>query len=124
MFKIDCDECPKMHYCCLDGASIDLQEAKNILAFDLPGRFFKLEEDKTCPSGYSVDTSFNDGRCTFLTDDGLCSVHKIDYGLKPKVCREFPYENGRIAYYADELCLLHMERLKQRKTKRTGARRI
>ncbi len=99
-----CRECFSQSDCCQRGAFADLEEAKKIAALGLKGEFFQLEIDKDFPSGFRIGTSYEDNPCTFLDPDGLCSIHKIDYRLKPKSCREFPYEKDSISEYADVLC--------------------
>lgn len=117
MEKIDCKKCPKPENCCQLGAWADMEEAKKILELNLKGEFFQLERDPDFPSGYKIGTSYEEDPCTFLDPDGLCSIHKIDYNLKPFSCREFPYENGKISGYADELCLMYKNNSKKRKRK-------
>jgi Fe-S-cluster containining protein len=51
-----------------------------------------------------VGTSVEDNRCSFLTPKGLCSIHKVNYDLKPAHCKEFPYEDGKLSPFADVLC--------------------
>ncbi|MDD4953935.1 MAG: YkgJ family cysteine cluster protein [Candidatus Omnitrophica bacterium] len=104
MKNIDCTKCRRQEVCCHTGAWVDLEEAKKIVALGLNRMFYHLEEDRDYPSGYRIGTSFEDNRCSFLDPDGLCSIHKIDYDLKPAFCKEFPYENGRLAEFADILC--------------------
>lgn len=106
MKKIDCLGCPQKEYCCQEGAWVDLKEARNIAALRLSGEFYHLRKDKKFPSGYKVATNYEETPCSFLTADGLCSVHKVDYNLKPTYCREFPYEDGKIAPLAKQFCLL------------------
>ena len=115
--SIDCFECKTQADCCRFGAWIDLEEAKRILSKGIKGDFFHLERDSSFPSGFKVGTSFEDERCVFLDSDGLCSIHKIDYKLKPVTCKEFPYENNRISNFANVLCTLYKSRLKKRKKK-------
>ena len=115
--SIDCFECKTQADCCRFGAWIDLEEAKRILFKGIKGDFFHLERDSSFPSGFKVGTSFEDERCVFLDSDGLCSIHKIDYKLKPVTCKEFPYENNRISNFANVLCTLYKSRLKKRKKK-------
>ncbi|MDD5246652.1 MAG: hypothetical protein PHS09_04585 [Candidatus Omnitrophica bacterium] len=104
--KINCDECKKQHACCLTGAWLDLEEAKKILELGIPkGDFFHLVKDDSYPSGYRTSTSVGNNPCVFLTRTGLCSVHKINYDLKPVHCKEFPYENGKLSPVAKYLCL-------------------
>jgi hypothetical protein len=113
--EIDCGKCRDQADCCRLGAWIDLEEAKKILEAGIKGDFFHLEIDKTFPSGYKVGTSYEDEQCAFQDPDGLCRVHKYDYALKPVTCKEFPYEDGKIAPIADVLCLEHKSRLKKAK---------
>ncbi|MDD5027845.1 MAG: YkgJ family cysteine cluster protein [Candidatus Omnitrophica bacterium] len=102
--KIDCLKCREQHSCCNFGAWVDLDEAKKILALGLKGDFYHLEKDGDYPSGYRVGTSVEDNRCSFLTPKGLCSIHKVNYDLKPAHCKEFPYEGGKLSPFADVLC--------------------
>ncbi len=103
--KVDCGECKVQPKCCRLGAWVDLDEAKKILRLGIKGGdFFHLEKDDDYPSGYRVGTSVEDEPCSFLARDGLCSIHKIDYGLKPNHCKEFPYESGRLSPIAKYLC--------------------
>jgi Fe-S-cluster containining protein len=104
MMTIDCLKCRKKNSCCDFGAWVDLEEAKQILSLGLKGDFYHLEKDKDFPSGYKVGTSIEDNPCSFLTGKGLCAIHKVDYNLKPAHCKEFPYENGKLAPIADVLC--------------------
>ncbi|MDD5060375.1 MAG: YkgJ family cysteine cluster protein [Candidatus Omnitrophica bacterium] len=104
---IDCDTCTNQADCCRLGAWIDLEEAKKILSLGIKGDFFHLEIDKAFPSGYKVGTSYEDEPCVFLDPDGLCRIHKIDYSFKPVTCKEFPYEDGKIASIAEFLCVAH-----------------
>ena len=111
---ISCDKCKSQSDCCKFGAWADLEEAKRISALGLKGEFFQLEKDKDFPSGYRIGTSYEDDSCSFLDTDGLCAIHKIDYDLKPKSCREFPYENKKISAFADVLCTPFKTRIKKR----------
>ena len=104
MERIDCSKCKKASGCCETGAWVDLEQAKKILSLGLEGTFYHLEKDDDFPSGYKVGTSYEYDPCTFLTPDGLCAIHKVDYSLKPSHCKEFPYEQGRLAEFAHILC--------------------
>jgi len=110
MENIDCAKCKKQDYCCNTGAWVDLEEAKKILSLGLGGNFHHLEKDDDFPSGYKVGTSVGYEPCTFLTKDGLCAIHKVDYNLKPVHCREFPYEEGKLSPLVSELCLMAMQK--------------
>ena len=104
---VKCHECKTQEKCCRLGAWVDLEEAKKILELGIKGGdFFHLEKDDDYPSGYRVGTSVEDEPCTFVTRDGLCAIHKIDYDLKPNHCTEFPYENGRLSSIAKYLCVV------------------
>lgn len=105
MKSIDCAKCKQMDSCCDSGAWVDLEEAKKILSLGLKGDFYHLETDKDFPSGYKVGTSYEDNSCSFITPEGLCSIHKIDYNLKPSYCKEFPHENGKLSPLAKSLCI-------------------
>ena len=104
MRTIDCLKCRQKNSCCDFGVWVDLEEAKKILSLGLEGDFYHLEEDRGFPSGYKVGTSYEDERCSFLTTEGLCAIHKADYNLKPVHCKEFPYENGKLALNVGLLC--------------------
>jgi Fe-S-cluster containining protein len=115
MKKIDCSKCKMASACCSYGAWVDLEEAKKILSLKLKGDFYHFEKDRVFPSGYKVGTSIEDNPCSFLTADGLCAIHKVDYNLKPSHCKEFPYEKGRLSEFADVLCIKVKNRAKKRK---------
>ena len=106
MQKIDCDKCPRQCTCCETGAWVDLEEAKKILVsgHKFPGMFFEFEKDPAFPSGFRVGTSLGDNPCTFLLPDGLCSIHKVSYDLKPTSCKEFPLERGKPSPDIQDLC--------------------
>lgn len=110
MNKIDCRKCSWPASCCQGGSSIDLEEAIKILPLGLQGEFFHLEKDKDFPSGYRIDTSYEDNPCSFLTAEGLCAIHKVGYNLKPANCREFPNNaDGTISSDAKILCALYRQ---------------
>jgi Fe-S-cluster containining protein len=111
---IDCNSCRTQSDCCQMGAWADLKEAKKIVALGLKGEFFQLEKDDEFPSGYKLGTSYEDEPCTFLDADGLCSIHKISYSLKPQVCKNFPYQGEELDYFADVLCTVHKARNKKK----------
>ncbi|MDD4980914.1 MAG: YkgJ family cysteine cluster protein [Candidatus Omnitrophica bacterium] len=114
--KVECRACKNQEKCCRLGAWVDLGEAKKILALGIKGGdFFHLEKDDDYPSGYRVGTSVEDEPCSFITRDGLCAIHKIDYNLKPAHCREFPYEKGRLSSIAKYLCVVVRARRKKSK---------
>ena len=114
MRTIDCLKCRQKNSCCDFGAWVDLEEAKQILSLGLKGDFYHLERDDDFPSGFRVGTSYEDNHCSFLTKDGLCSIHTVDYKFKPAHCKEFPYEEGKLSPLADVLCL----RVKAKKKKK------
>jgi len=111
---IHCHKCRTQADCCRFGAWADLDEAKKIVPLGLKGEFFQLEKDDDFPSGYKIGTSYEDEPCTFLDPDGLCSIHKVDYNLKPISCIEFPYEENELSPYADVLCTVFKARLKKK----------
>jgi len=112
---INCDECKTQADCCRTGSWVDLEEAKKIATLGLKGEFFQLEKSKKFPSGYRIGTSYDCNPCTFLDPDGLCSIHKIDYALKPHSCKEFPYEDGKLAPHVNYLCTLYRNKRKAMK---------
>lgn len=114
--KIECHKCRAPHTCCRFGAWVDLDEAKKILELKIKGGdFFHLEKDDDYPSGYRVGTSVEDEPCSFLTRNGLCAIHKINYDLKPTHCKEFPYEKKRLSSFADVLCIMAKPNRKPKK---------
>jgi hypothetical protein len=103
--NVNCCDCSTQSDCCAFGTWLDLDEAKKILKLGIEnGDFFHLEKDDSYPSGYRTSTSMMDNPCTFLTRDGLCAIHKIDYKLKPAHCKEFPYEDNKLSPFAKYLC--------------------
>ncbi len=117
MKEIDCSKCEEKHVCCKMGAWVDLEIAKKISTLGLKGIFYHLEPDKDFPSGFKVGTSYEEDRCSFLTEDGLCSIHQADYSLKPAHCKEFPYENDKLSPYAPVLCSQVKSKLNRKKTR-------
>ena len=105
MKRIDCLRCTQQSHCCNFGVWVDLEEAKKILSLGLKGDFYHLEKDADFPSGYKVGSSCEDNPCSFLEPDGLCAIHKVNYGLKPSHCKEFPYEKGILSDLAPVLCI-------------------
>jgi Fe-S-cluster containining protein len=116
--RIDCFKCRSQADCCRLGAWADLEEAKRIVSLGLKGEFFQLEKDKDFPSGYRIGTSYEDNPCTFLDSDGLCSIHKADYNLKPNTCKDFPYENNKMSSFADVLCTVFKSKINNRNKNR------
>lgn len=113
---INCGECKTQSKCCRLGTWVDLEEAKKILTLGIKGGdFFHLEKDDSYLSGYRVGTSFEDDPCSFITRDGLCAIHKIDYRLKPTHCKEFPYEKDKLSSIAKYLCVAVKSRRKKKK---------
>ena len=114
--EVSCHKCRSKVKCCRLGAWVDLDNAKKILELKIKGGdFFHLEKDESYPSGYRVGTSIEDEKCTFITRDGLCAIHKIDYSLKPAHCKEFPYEDGKISPLAKYLCVDMRKKRKKKK---------
>ena len=110
MKKINCRKCPYPASCCQEGVSIDLEEALKILSLGLSGEFFHLEKDKDFPSRYRIDTSYGDNPCTFLSKDGRCSIHAVNYELKPTPCKEFPHaEGGKFSSDAKRICVVYRQ---------------
>ena len=103
--KIKCGQCGEAS-CCKTGAWADLEEAKQIASLGLKGEFSQLRKDDSFPSGFGIGTSYGFDPCSFLDPDGLCSIHKVDYALKPEACKEFPYEGKKISPHV-ELCGLY-----------------
>ncbi len=122
--KIECHKCKTQEDCCRLGVWVDLGEAKKILELGIKGGdFFHLEKDDDYPSGYRVGTSVEDEKCTFITKDGLCAIHKISYKLKPDHCKEFPYENGKLSGIAKYLCVAAKAQDKKKKPRANLSRK-
>lgn len=102
--KSTCEDCEMMGSCCRYGTTVGLEEAKKILKLDLLGEFYNLESDISFKSGYSLSTSINGEPCSFLCSDGKCSIHKISYKYKPKYCKQFPCEDGKLINQSYQLC--------------------
>ncbi|MDD4909534.1 MAG: YkgJ family cysteine cluster protein [Candidatus Omnitrophica bacterium] len=115
MKKVDCLKCKGKSACCDFGAWVDLEDAKKLISLGLKGDFYHFEKDENFPSGYRVGTSCENNRCSFLTPEGLCAIHKIDYNLKPSYCKEFPYENGKVSPFAEDLCPVFRPKRKSKK---------
>jgi len=81
----------------------------------LKGRFFELIQDPDFPSGFALSTSLKFSPCSFLDKDGLCSIYKISWRLKPKTCRDFPYEKGKLSKLAGVLCMHFKKKLDKKK---------
>lgn len=112
-FNYNCDSCKvKGFSCCQKGVWVDLENAKDIQQLDLYGKFENLQQDKEYPSGWKIHTKVNGKGCSFLTVDGLCSIHKLSYELKPEYCKEFPLENNEVKPYAFQLCVDLKEEIK------------
>lgn len=89
--------------CCKDGADVDIEQAKKIsrlkIAIKKPW-FEGLHEDKHLPSGWAVGTIARNGRCVFQDKNKRCRI----YEHRPRYCREFPYEQGRINRDVEYFC--------------------
>lgn len=103
--------------CCEGGVSVDLHERDRILAHHALIRkqmdasqpadarlWFRSEvtDDPDFPSGKCVETSVLNDKCSFLRDDGRCSIQvaSVEAGmhrweLKPLFCILFPIEISR-----------------------------
>lgn len=104
--KIDCQKCVHKGFsCCRYGTWVDLEEAKKITELDLFGSFEDIEVDTEYPSGFKIATKIENGACSFLDKDGLCSIHKVNYELKPHYCKEFPLRDGKFFENAKHLCV-------------------
>lgn len=102
---LNCLDCNSLGLCCGEGVWVDLDEAKDITAYGIfKGEFSNLKKDRTFPSGWKVSSSYNDGPCTFLDRKGLCNIHKTDFDLKPKYCKEFPIQDGKTSPSFKNLC--------------------
>jgi Fe-S-cluster containining protein len=104
--------------CCHYGVYTDLKEHQLILSLkekliplfdesqvkDVNKWFEAPEEDEDFESGIAVGTEVNNGKCSFLDKDGLCTLQKLanlegeyKWKYKPLYCILFPltiYENA------------------------------
>jgi Fe-S-cluster containining protein len=104
--------------CCYYGVYTDLKEHDMIMSLqdkiipmfdetqvkDTTKWFEAPEEDEDFESGVAVGTEVNNGKCTFLDKDGLCTLQKLanvegeyKWKYKPLYCILFPltiYENA------------------------------
>ena len=104
---INCHTCTRPEECCLTGTWVDLDEAKKILTLKIKGGDFfhlKRSSDPAFPSGYKTSTSKGLTPCTFLSKAGRCIIHIKNYSFKPVICKEFPYENGRLSPHVKYIC--------------------
>ena len=95
---------------------------------DISKWFEPPEEDEDFESGIAVGTEINNGKCTFLDKDGLCTLQKLaieegsyKWKYKPLYCILFPltiYENALTI--DDE----HIDRLKTCNKNFAGGRTI
>jgi len=116
--------------CCYYGVYTDLKEYETIMKlkekliqmFDdsqtpnVKKWFEPPEKDEDFDSGVAVGTQINNGKCTFLDKNGLCSLQKLalregeyQWKYKPLYCILFP-----LTIYENELTIddEHIDRLK------------
>lgn len=116
--------------CCYYGVYTDFKEHEKILSVkdkiiplfdetqnrDISTWFEPPEEDKDFESGIAVGTEVQNGKCTFLDKDGLCTLQKLammegedKWKYKPLYCILYPF-----TVYENELTIddEHMDRLK------------
>lgn len=107
MVKADCNDCKGCSSCCEGmGKSIILDPYDvNILSNELGLKFQELLDshielnvvDGIILPNLKMDD--NTDKCTFLDDNGRCSIH----AFRPGMCRLFPlgrfYENGNFKYF-------------------------
>jgi len=100
--KKRCSVC-RVGSCCQDGVEVDLKKAKKISKLKLPMQrpwFEGLCEDKNMPSGWMVSTMVKDGRCIFQMKNKKCRI----YSVRPKHCKDFPFEQNSMAEFYNYLC--------------------
>jgi hypothetical protein len=116
--------------CCLYGVYTDLNESKKILNIknkliplfdksqikDANKWFESPEKDDDFESGIAVGTEIYNHKCTFLDEDGLCSLQKLaikegahKWKYKPQFCVLFPLTVFEGALTIDDE---HIDRLK------------
>jgi Fe-S-cluster containining protein len=97
-----CDTCASGS-CCKEGVEVDLKEVKRISKLNIRLKkpwFDKLSKNSETPSGWSLSTILRNNTCIFQQKDYKCLIYKY----RPAFCRDFPFENGRIAKYYHYLC--------------------
>lgn len=107
MVKADCNDCKGCSSCCEGmGKSIILDPYDvNILSNELGLKFQELLDshiELNVVDGIilpNLKMNDNTDKCTFLDDNGRCSIH----AFRPGMCRLFPlgrfYENGNFKYF-------------------------
>lgn len=86
--------------CCKSGREVTIRDIQRISrGLNIPPEDF-LEDQEGRGGLFHLRGS--EGRCTFLQDDLLCSLH--EKGLKPIFCQMYPFKFDGIIY-ADDLVL-------------------
>ena len=115
MVKIDCHDCKGCSSCCRDmGESIWLDPYDVYNLTTSLGKTFEsllqkevelhVEDGLVLPNIRMAGEE--DPKCSFLNEDGRCSIHTI----RPGFCRLFPlgrnYEDGKLSYFVlEDACL-------------------
>lgn len=107
MVKADCNGCAGCHACCehmeqtilLDPLDVYTMEKGLVVGFEellARGVDLKVFEGAILPV---LRMSGEEERCSFLNEEGRCSIH----AYRPGICRLFPlgriYENGSFSYF-------------------------
>lgn len=107
MAKLGCNDCKGCSSCCrgvgntivLDPYDLyRLYEGTNLSIDDIFNKHLTLSviDDVILPS---LKMAGEDERCTFLNNEGRCSIHSV----RPGICRLFPlgriYEDGSFSYF-------------------------
>ena len=115
MAKIDCHDCKRCSSCCRDmGESIWLDPYDVWQLTTSLGKNFEMlmakevelhvEEGLIMPNIRMAGEG--EPKCSFLNEEGRCSIH----GIRPGFCRLFPlgrnYEDGKLSYFVlEDACL-------------------
>lgn len=89
---ITCFQCGK---CCEDGVYVEKEEGKK-LERSLDIKLFKRKDHYPFAKQFPYDTSDGIKKCMFLGENGKCKA----YNNRPRLCREFPLENGKLVYFS------------------------
>lgn len=89
--------------CCQEGVDLSKEEIRRIVAFNPVVKkpwFGKSDKIYNPEPGFEYETLLSDARCVFQAPDKRCLI----YPVRPSHCREFPFEDGKLAEYYEPLC--------------------
>jgi Fe-S-cluster containining protein len=109
--------------CCYEGAELSPDELKRIIRYDpaVPKPWFRLVAPHEGPEEeYPFSTIMREGTCVFQDTDNRCLI----YSVRPRSCRDFPYEKGKTAPYFQRLCVQWYQKWPNNIIKRTCRQRV